>query len=124
MTHPQARTALIIICPPCLRIVSNEVITLFERKFANMYPPECATVIRTGWMPIVPPPKREELAAISKASAEKQVPKTLTKTSTRKKAAQRVCLQSDLFIASQRKQEDELRALEQELDNLTRDLTD
>jgi hypothetical protein len=124
MTNPQARTALIIICAPSLRIVNDEVITSFERKFASMYPPECAAMIRAGWMPIVPPPKKEELAAINKAFAEKRTSKVLAKVSPQSKAPPTVCLHSDLLIEAQQKQDDELRALEQELDDLTRDLAD
>jgi hypothetical protein len=122
MANPHARTALIIICAPCLRVVNHEVITSFERKFANMYPPECAAMIRAGWMPTVPPPRKEELAAINMAYAEKRAPKILAKVLPRKKAEQKVRLHSDVIIEAQQKQDDELRALEQEIDDLTRDV--
>jgi hypothetical protein len=72
MTHPQARTALIILCPHTLRIINVEAVIAYERKFAEMYPNECNAMIRRGWMPTVPIPKKEEIQRINRMRRERE----------------------------------------------------
>ena len=59
------RTALLILCPT-LHVIDGDVVRPNEHKIAKMYPPECASLLRTGWKIAYPPPKDTEVAEIKK----------------------------------------------------------
>ena len=63
MSHPYARIALIILCPS-LKTINDDGITNPERTLARSYPSGCQLVIRSGWMPTIPPPSADEIEGI------------------------------------------------------------
>lgn len=63
MSHSYARIALLILCPT-LKTINGEAITNPERTLAKSYPSGCGLVIRSGWMPTIPPPSAEEIDSI------------------------------------------------------------
>ena len=69
MSHPQARIALIILCP-ALKTINDQAVTGCERQLAKMYPAKCTSSIRAGWMPTIPPPKEDEIENINRRMAE------------------------------------------------------
>jgi hypothetical protein len=116
MSHPQARTALLIIGPPSLRIINGEVVAAFERKFAESYPPACAVMIRAGWMPTVPPPKNEELDAINRAFVEQRAAEPQRPVSPARKMPATVRSLARILDDEEEAQRIELCALEREIE--------
>jgi hypothetical protein len=117
MSHPHARTAILIVSAPSLRAIDGQVVTSFERQFAAMYPPECAAMIRAGWMPTVPPPKREEIDAINRASVEKRRNQAGLPPLGKQGVEPR--LQSEILREEELQMQEEIEALEREIRALT-----
>jgi hypothetical protein len=119
MSHPHARTALLIVAAPSLRTIDGEVVTGFERQFAAMYPPECAAMIRAGWMPTVRPPKRDEIEAINRTIVERRRDQAAPPPSGRQAAELRY--QSDILREEELRTCEEIEALEREIRAMTQE---
>ena len=120
MSHPYARLALLLLCPR-VRTVNGEPVTGSERQLTKLYPSECPSLIRSGWMPTVPPPKEKDIEKISRTLVEKRraaykrepqkVVKPLSKPETQVK-------QSDYLAYKIMEKEMDIERIQEEIDKL------
>ena len=71
MSHPYARTAVLLLCPR-IRVINGEPVTGSERQLCKLYPSECSSLVRSGWMPTIPAPNESDLENISRHLVEKR----------------------------------------------------
>lgn len=118
--HPQYRIAILLITGSTLKTIDQSIINHPERQVANLYPPECQLLVKSGWMPTLPPPTPEEIDRISeKIVVERKKSIQVARASTPRKASQPVVVKSQKQILEHkiRQQEDEIAKLEELLAN-------
>lgn len=115
-----SRLAIILSQTPVLQKINGSLITGSEKQLASQYPPECAKLVRAGWIPKIPPPKSQaEIDQISAQIVEKRKRKRIKpmdKTSKTRNPIEKK--ESELFQTRINEQEQEMNKLKAQIENL------
>lgn len=121
--HAQFRTAVLLLLP-AVKVINGENVTVQEKKMAQLYPRECVQMVRQGWMPTFPPPRKSEIERITKGMTEgrvqtkKRETETATETVTAQNQPKGSVKQSELLQEELEQCESEIAKLEEEIKSL------
>ncbi|OHS94955.1 hypothetical protein TRFO_38865 [Tritrichomonas foetus] len=118
-TKPTCRLALIISQSANLHKINGSITTGPEKQQAAQYPQACAQLVRSGWIPTIPPPNLAEIEQINAKIVEKRKnDKSKTKRTQKLNPTGSSVKESYLLDEKIQSQEKEIEKLQRLIDKL------